>query len=147
VLRLSSAGPNASGYGLEVDIWSLGVILYVLYVPRPLWVLVFRVSLTVCFPLRLSGMQPFHEGRQHSLFTQIEQGEFDFPEEQWQHISRSAIDLISKMMQVDPRKRITIKEALQHPWAVVRHCFAIPFRYELVCSSLPCRKFRVPLQV
>lgn len=43
-------------------------------------------------------------------------GRFDFPSPYWDSISDEALDLIDSMMQVDPRRRITVQDALKHPW-------------------------------
>jgi len=83
-----------SGYGKEVDMWSLGGILYLL----------------------LSGFLPFDEEREIPLCEQIHNGLYDFPQEFWGEISMEAKDLVTKLLTVDPRKRMTVEEALQHQW-------------------------------
>ncbi|XP_026177571.1 serine/threonine-protein kinase Chk2 isoform X2 [Mastacembelus armatus] len=86
---------STTGYGLAVDAWSLGVLLF------------------VC----LGGYPPFHEsfGRQ-SITDQIIRGEFTMVQSKWKHVSDQAKDVVRKLLVVDPSKRMTIDEALLHPW-------------------------------
>ncbi|KAJ6246203.1 serine/threonine-protein kinase 17 [Anaeramoeba flamelloides] len=85
-----------SGYGQHVDLWSIGVIMYVL----------------------LSGYTPFYADTIPKLFEKIKKGNIKFPKEQWGNISSSAIDLIKQFLVVSVPLRITINEALKHPWIV-----------------------------
>ncbi|XP_041832983.1 serine/threonine-protein kinase Chk2 isoform X2 [Melanotaenia boesemani] len=86
---------STTGYGLAVDSWSLGVLLF------------------VC----LSGYAPFHEQfSEHSVTEQIIRGEFTMVPSKWRHVSDEAKDMVRKLLVVDPTKRMTIEEALQHPW-------------------------------
>ncbi|XP_056275096.1 serine/threonine-protein kinase Chk2 isoform X2 [Pseudoliparis swirei] len=86
---------STTGYSLAVDAWSLGVLLF------------------VC----LCGYPPFHEnfGRQ-SITEQIIRGEFTMVPSKWKNISDQAKDVVRKLLVVDPSRRMTIQEALQHPW-------------------------------
>ncbi|XP_021821488.1 calcium-dependent protein kinase 2-like [Prunus avium] len=81
-------------YGKEIDIWSAGVILYIL----------------------LSGVPPFWAETERGIFDAILEGVIDFESEPWPSISDSAKDLVRKMLTQDPRKRITSAEVLEHPW-------------------------------
>ncbi|OMO51806.1 hypothetical protein CCACVL1_29580 [Corchorus capsularis] len=83
-------------YGPEADIWSAGVILYIL----------------------LSGVPPFWAETESGIFRQILHGKVDFVSEPWPSISDSAKDLIQKMLERDPRQRIHAHEILCHPWIV-----------------------------
>ncbi|NXJ03681.1 CHK2 kinase, partial [Odontophorus gujanensis] len=90
---LNSLG--TAGYSRAVDCWSLGVILF------------------VC----LCGYPPFNEqNTQLSLKDQITRGEYTFIPKEWKHVSNTALDLVKKLLVVDPNKRFTIEEALEHPW-------------------------------
>ncbi|XP_051139115.1 calcium-dependent protein kinase 29 [Andrographis paniculata] len=81
-------------YGKEIDIWSAGVILYIL----------------------LSGVPPFWGETEEVIFEEIRKGYVDLRSSPWPLISDSAKDLIKKMLTMDPQKRITAAEALGHPW-------------------------------
>ncbi|XP_047325840.1 calcium-dependent protein kinase 29 [Impatiens glandulifera] len=81
-------------YGKEIDVWSAGVILYIL----------------------LSGFPPFWGETEKSIFEAVLQGKLDFKSEPWPAISATAKDLITKMLTMDPKKRITAADALEHPW-------------------------------
>ncbi|XVF37212.1 hypothetical protein REPUB_Repub19eG0127300 [Reevesia pubescens] len=83
-------------YGPEVDIWSAGVILYIL----------------------LSGVPPFWAETESGIFRQILHGKIDFASKPWPSISESAKDLIRKMLERHPRQRISAHEVLCHPWIV-----------------------------
>ncbi|XP_013888950.1 serine/threonine-protein kinase Chk2 [Austrofundulus limnaeus] len=86
---------STTGYGLAADAWSLGVLLF------------------VC----LSGYAPFHESfSKHSVTEQIIRGEFTMVPAKWTQVSNQAKDVVRKLLVVDPTKRMTIDEALQHPW-------------------------------
>jgi len=92
---LSESSEAPVSYGKEVDMWSLGVILYMM----------------------LSGTPPFsEEGRKESMFDQITKSLYDFPQREWAHISANAIDLIKKLLMADPTVRLTASDALNHPW-------------------------------
>ncbi|XP_010529441.1 PREDICTED: calcium-dependent protein kinase 21 [Tarenaya hassleriana] len=81
-------------YGKEIDIWSAGVILYIL----------------------LSGVPPFWAETEKGIFDEIIKGEIDFDSQPWPSISESAKDLVRKMLTKDPKKRITASQVLEHPW-------------------------------
>ncbi|CAN1743648.1 Calcium-dependent protein kinase 1 [Linum perenne] len=88
-------------YGAEADIWSAGVILYILLsgVP-PFW----------------GGIQiPFAETEQ-AIFDAVLRGHLDFSSDPWPSISSSAKDLVKKMLAADPKERLSAAEVLNHPW-------------------------------
>lgn len=81
-------------YGCEVDIWSMGVIVYII----------------------LAGYPPFYEDDQRKLFQRIKKGRYHFHEQYWANISPEAIDLIKCMLVVDQKERWTAEQLLKHPW-------------------------------
>ncbi|GJS32406.1 calcium-dependent protein kinase 29 [Tanacetum coccineum] len=81
-------------YGKEIDVWSAGVILYIL----------------------LSGVPPFWGETEKAIFEEILDGNLDLQSPPWPSISAGAKDLISKMLTRNPKNRITADKALEHPW-------------------------------
>ncbi|XP_027363169.1 calcium-dependent protein kinase 1-like isoform X2 [Abrus precatorius] len=84
-------------YGPEADVWSAGVILYIL----------------------LSGVPPFWAENEQGIFEQVLRGDLDFSSDPWPGISESAKDLVRKMLVRDPRRRLTAHQVLCHPWIQV----------------------------
>ncbi|KAJ7967687.1 Calcium-dependent protein kinase [Quillaja saponaria] len=81
-------------YGKEIDIWSAGVMLYIL----------------------LSGGPPFWAENEKGIFESVLNDEIDFETQPWPSISEGAKDLVKKMLTRDPKKRITSTQVLEHPW-------------------------------
>jgi doublecortin-like kinase 1/2 len=91
-----------TGYGVKVDVWAVGVILYIL----------------------LCGYPPFSSrtNNQEELFDQILSGLFEFNSPDWDDISYPAKELISWSLLVDPLQRYSAKEILQHPRLRIQGC-------------------------
>ncbi|KAK3989978.1 kinase-like domain-containing protein [Cladorrhinum sp. PSN332] len=81
-------------YSKSVDMWALGCVLYTL----------------------LCGFPPFYDESIEVLTEKVAKGQYTFLSPWWDEISKSAQDLISHLLCVDPEKRYTIKEFLAHPW-------------------------------
>jgi len=89
---------SGEAYEKEVDLWSVGVITYIL----------------------LCGFPPFFDDGSNmgQLFEQIMIGEYEYPDEYWADISDEAKDLIDNLLLIDPEERFTAEQALAHPWIV-----------------------------
>ncbi|XP_071790240.1 serine/threonine-protein kinase D1-like isoform X2 [Asterias amurensis] len=83
---------RSKGYNRSLDMWSVGVIIYV----------------------SLSGTFPFNEDEE--ITDQIHNAAFMFPPNPWDEISDDAVDLIKNLLQVKLRKRYTADKSLAHPW-------------------------------
>uniref|UniRef100_A0A8C5HZG0 Serine/threonine-protein kinase n=1 Tax=Gouania willdenowi TaxID=441366 RepID=A0A8C5HZG0_GOUWI len=80
------------GYNRSLDMWSVGVIVYV----------------------SLSGTFPFNEDE--DINDQIQNAAFMYPPHPWKKVSQEAIDLINNLLQVKMRKRFSVDKTLSHPW-------------------------------
>ncbi|KAK8514405.1 hypothetical protein V6N12_009111 [Hibiscus sabdariffa] len=81
-------------YGPEADIWSIGVMLYIL----------------------LSGVPPFWAENENGIFQAILRGNIDVSSDPWPSISPQAKDLVTKMLTLDHKQRLTAQQVLNHPW-------------------------------
>uniref|UniRef100_A0A8C2Z9A8 Serine/threonine-protein kinase n=1 Tax=Cyclopterus lumpus TaxID=8103 RepID=A0A8C2Z9A8_CYCLU len=83
---------RSKGYNRSLDMWSVGVIVYV----------------------SLSGTFPFNEDE--DINDQIQNAAFMYPSNPWKEISERATDLINNLLQVKMRKRYSVDKSLSHPW-------------------------------
>ncbi|KAH8240279.1 hypothetical protein KR032_007970 [Drosophila birchii] len=86
------------GYGLKIDVWAAGIILYIL----------------------LCGFPPFValDNQQEPLFDAIISGVYEFPDPYWSDIGNGVRDLIANMLQSDPDVRFTSEDILDHYWTI-----------------------------
>ena len=81
-------------YTFETDIWSMGVILFVM----------------------MTGVQPFQGKNQDEVFEKITKGKYDVKLLEKQNCSEQVKDLIKKLLVLDPKRRLLLEVALEHPW-------------------------------
>jgi calcium-dependent protein kinase len=111
-------------YGSKCDLWSVGVIMYAM----------------------LSGKMPFMASTVPETFARIIRGEFKVDTEEWSNVSPEAIDLLKKLLVVNPENRLSADEALAHPWFI--HSFPdipMPISNDVI-SSLRNYRVRSKLQ-
>ncbi|CAH2058569.1 unnamed protein product [Thlaspi arvense] len=91
-------------YGTEADMWSIGVIAYIL----------------------LCGSRPFWARTESGIFRAVLKAEPNFEEAPWPSLSPDAVDFVKRLLNKDYRKRLTAAQALCHPWLVGSHELKIP---------------------
>jgi serine/threonine protein kinase/endonuclease/exonuclease/phosphatase family metal-dependent hydrolase len=101
------------GYGKEVDLWSIGVITYIL----------------------LCGYPPFYDQNNVELYKQILACRYEFEKPWWDNISEDAKGFIRKLLVLDPAKRYTAKQAVMHPF-IVLNCGPPPNTVEQIPKEI-----------
>ncbi|XVF56314.1 hypothetical protein PTKIN_Ptkin06aG0108900 [Pterospermum kingtungense] len=91
-------------YGTEADMWSIGVIAYIL----------------------LCGSRPFWARTESGIFRAVLKADPCFDEAPWPSLSPEAIDFVKRLLNKDYRKRLTAAQALSHPWLENNHEIKIP---------------------
>ncbi|TKY53440.1 CDPK-related kinase 1 [Spatholobus suberectus] len=86
-------------YGTEADMWSIGVIAYIL----------------------LCGSRPFWARTESGIFRAVLKADPSFDEAPWPSLSANAKDFVKRLLNKDYRKRLTAAQALSHPWLVNHH--------------------------
>lgn len=106
----------SGGYNQAADVWSAGVILYIL----------------------LSGIPPFWGETKSRIFDAVRAADLRFPSDRWDDISVSAKDLITGMLCTDPTQRLTAAQVLDHSWIKdCEHPLEEAFKYgDLNCTQL-----------
>ncbi|KAK1741100.1 serine/threonine-protein kinase [Skeletonema marinoi] len=85
-------------YDDSCDLWSVGIIAYIL----------------------LCGYPPFNGSDNAAVYASVRRGTYSFPSSDWKHVSVEGRDFIRRLLQVNVSKRMTIDQALRHPW-MARH--------------------------
>mmetsp|Transcript_10786 Transcript_10786/g.19933 ORF Transcript_10786/g.19933 Transcript_10786/m.19933 type:complete len:398 (+) Transcript_10786:437-1630(+) len=88
-------------YDKSCDLWSVGVISYVL----------------------LCGYPPFNGDSNSEVHAAVKRGRYTFPSVDWSCTSREATDFVRRLLQKNPRNRMTVDQALMHPW-IVKHVYS-----------------------
>jgi len=89
-------------YNKSCDLWSVGVVAYIL----------------------LCGYPPFIGANNDQIHRCVLRGKYSFPASEWKDISPEAIDFIRQLLQMNPKKRMSAEEALNHPW-MLRHAATV----------------------
>ncbi|XP_077234200.1 CDPK-related kinase 3-like [Tasmannia lanceolata] len=109
-------------YSMEADIWSIGVITYIL----------------------LCGSRPFWARTESGIFRAVLRADPNFDDSPWPAVSPEAKDFVKRLLNKDYRKRMTAAQALGHPWLRDKHC-PVPLDiliYRLVKSYLRATPFK-----
>lgn len=85
---------RGTNYDHSVDVWSIGVIAYIL----------------------LCGFPPFYGNNDQQIFNKILKCEYDFPSPDWDHISEEAKEFISALLVINPNERPSSEQCLEAPW-------------------------------
>ncbi|XP_037785837.1 phosphorylase b kinase gamma catalytic chain, skeletal muscle/heart isoform-like [Penaeus monodon] len=106
---------GSPGYGHPVDLWACGVIMYTLLV----------------------GCPPFWHRKQMVMIRNIMEGKYSFQSPEWDDITDAPKDLISKLLVVEPSKRITVQEALAHDFFQI-----LPSRSQIIGVTLVEKQYK-----
>jgi calcium-dependent protein kinase len=83
-------------YGKSTDLWSAGVILYIM----------------------LCGYPPFYAENEAEILRKVRQAKFSFTGPEWRQVSAEVKDLITKLLKPNPEERLTVDQAMEHPWLI-----------------------------
>jgi hypothetical protein len=87
-------------YGMSCDVWSVGVLAYVL----------------------LCGYPPFNGVNRTDVYRSVLAGRYRFPSRDWDGITPAGLDFVKRLLEVDVARRMTAREALMHPWITRKGC-------------------------
>jgi calcium-dependent protein kinase len=106
-------------YDFSCDVWSLGVILFIM----------------------LCGYPPFEGDNNKEIFKRVLTQDLEFDPADWTEISQQVKDLLCRMLEKDPLKRISIVDCLNHPWFNIVHNDSVQFDKKIF---LRLKEFRAP---
>lgn len=92
--EIIKGGKEPYTYGKECDLWSCGVILFIL----------------------LGGYPPFYDSSEPGLFRKIRAGKYNMNDPVWDAVSKDAKDLLANLLNVNPAERLTVDQVLRHKW-------------------------------
>ena len=81
-------------YDSKCDTWAVGVLLYVI----------------------VSGYLPFQGDNRNEIFAKVKAAKYHFDHEEFEECSEEVKDLLTKLLEIDPKKRLSASQALDHPW-------------------------------
>lgn len=99
-------------YGKACDLWSVGVIMFTL----------------------LCGFPPFWGDTERDIYARVRRGYFTFEGPDWAMRSAQSKDLIKQLLIMIPKKRLTVDDALAHPWIVHEGEVVDPHSKRIVCA-------------
>ncbi|XP_073138416.1 CDPK-related protein kinase isoform X2 [Henckelia pumila] len=99
-------------YGREADLWSVGVLAYIL----------------------LCGSRPFWARTESGIFREVLKASPSFDENPWPFLSSESKDFIKRLLDEDPRRRLTATQALRHPWIRNHSRVKIQFDIHVFCQ-------------
>mmetsp|Transcript_41959 Transcript_41959/g.88086 ORF Transcript_41959/g.88086 Transcript_41959/m.88086 type:complete len:409 (+) Transcript_41959:304-1530(+) len=108
-------------YDKSCDLWSVGVVAYIL----------------------LCGYPPFNGANNDETHRSVLRGQYNFPSRDWKGISSNARQFIRQLLQMDPTKRMTAEEALNHPW-IIRHTPTDAVMSDGICEEVKDKGSRLP---
>ena len=103
----------AEKYDEKCDVWSCGVILYIM----------------------LCGYPPFNAESDEQILERIKKGKFTFPPEEWDTVSPLAKDLVTRMLTFEPSKRLSAAEALEHKWLIANNNKTVDKKISIRCLN------------
>eukprot|EP00096_Caligus_rogercresseyi_P002170 TRINITY_DN1413_c1_g1_i1.p1 TRINITY_DN1413_c1_g1~~TRINITY_DN1413_c1_g1_i1.p1 ORF type:complete len:402 (-),score=104.16 TRINITY_DN1413_c1_g1_i1:340-1545(-) len=116
---------KCSGYGIQVDAWACGVIMYTMCVGKP----------------------PFYHRKQLKMIRSIMEGKYPRSGPEWENITNETKDLISSLLTVNPKDRLSIQDALNHPAFVSNKAILFDarkrFRIAILCVRFLVRFKRI----